>query len=196
MTRPDPADLIKTLQDQGGAVPANAPSAPASTPASQPTGSGASAPATVEAPRGGGGSEMAALAIVPQDAPPAPVTSIKTLEDVVSVLEQQNEVLLASQVFQYVHLVKLEQGRLEIHPEEEAPPNLAQNLGQALSRITDNRWIVSVSSAPGAATLAQDAAAALEAERAEILELPIMKEVMSVFPEAEIQAIKQVEDKG
>ena len=192
---PDPADLIKTLQEQGGTGLTNVPSAPTAAPASQPTGSGASAPATVEAPRGGGSGEMAVLAIVPQDALPAPVTSIKTLEDVVSVLETQNEVLLASQVYQYVHLVKLEQGRLEIRPEEEAPANLAQNLGQALSRITDQRWIVSVSGSPGAVTLAQTAQAALEAERAEILQMPIMKDVMTVFPDAQIQAIKHIKSK-
>ena len=191
---PDPADLIKTLQEQGGAAPSHMTNAPAAAPTLQPAASGAASPATVEAPRGGGG-EIAALAIVPQDTSPAPVTSIKTLEDVVSVLETQNEVLLASQVYQYVHLVKLEQGRLEIRPEEEAPANLAQNLGQALSRIAGQRWIVSVSSAPGAVTLAQTAQAALEAERAEILQMPIMKDVMTVFPDAEIQAIKHIKSK-
>lgn len=192
---PDPADLIKKIQEQGsgGAPAANSSASGASSSAPQPA---ASAPATVEAPRGGsrGGGEMAALAVVPQDAPPAPATSIKTLEDVVSTLEAHSEVLLASQVYQYVHLVKLEQGRLEIRPESEAPPNLAQNLGQALTRIADNRWIVSVSGAPGQPTLAQNAQALLEAERSEILEMPIMKEVLSVFPEAEIKAIKHIQD--
>ena len=192
---PDPADLIKKLQDQGEpavSAPVSTPSAPASSPSPQPT---ASAPATVEAPRGGsrgGGGEMAALAIVPQDSSPDPVISIKTLEDVVNVLEIHSEVLLASQVYQYAHLVKLEDGRLEIRPESEAPPNLAQNLGQALSRISENRWMVSVSGAPGQPTLAQSAQALLDVERIEILEMPIMKEILSVFPEAEIKAIKHV----
>lgn len=191
---PDPADLIKKIQEQGDSgagMPVSTPSGPTSSPSPQPT---ASAPATVEAPRGGprGGGEMVALAIVPQDSPPQALTSIKTLEDVVSALEAQNEVVLASQVYQYVHLVKLEEGRLEIRPESEAPPNLAQNLGQALSRIAEDRWMVSVSGAPGQPTLAQSAQALLEAERAEILQMPIMKEVLSVFPEAEIKAIKHV----
>ncbi len=34
------------------------------------------------------------------------------------------------------------------------------------------------------------------AEREEVLQTPIMKEVLSVFPEAQIQAIKHVQDKG
>ena len=126
---PDPAVLIKSLKD-------GEPSAPA--PSSPPSGAGApassqsavtAAPAHVEAPRGGGGGgEMAshALAVV-ADTAPAPVTSIKTIEDVVAVLEAHDEILLASNVFQYVHVVKIQEGRLEIRPEEEAP----QKIGRA-----------------------------------------------------------------
>ena len=202
---PDPADLIKTLKDPQNA-PAGSPSTSAassnaatSSSASAPVsgGGGASSPpvtATVEAPIGGsrgGGREMAALKIVP-NSEPQEVPVIKTLEDVVSVLEAHSEVLLASQVYQYVHLVKLVEGRLEIRPEPEAPQNLAQNLGQALSRIYDSRWVVSISGAPGAPTLAENANAALEAERAEVLALPIMQEILGAFPDAEIKAITQL----
>ncbi|MEM7650638.1 MAG: DNA polymerase III subunit gamma/tau [Pseudomonadota bacterium] len=195
---PDPADLIKKIEEMGDApAPTSpAPSGGGAASAAESTASAGSAPAPVEAPRGGGGGEMAALAIVPQDAPPAAVTSIKTLEDVVSALEIAGEVLLASQVYQYVHPVKIEEGRLEIRPQEDAPQKLASDVGQALSRIMDSRWIVSISSAPGGATLAQEAQARLDAERAEVLETPIMKEVLRVFPDAEIQSIKPVKDEG
>ena len=199
---PDPADLIKTLKDGDGAV-----SAP-----STPSGGGASAgsaPATapaaqhhpVEAPRGGprggagGGGEMAALKIVPQDAPPVAVHSLKTLEDVVSVLDANNEVLLSSQVFQYAHLVKLEPGRIELRPEEEAPQNMVQNLGQALTRVCDQRWMVSVSGALGQPTLAQLREQALAAELDEVKALPAIKDILSVFPDAEIKSITS-KDKG
>ncbi|MEZ5814555.1 MAG: DNA polymerase III subunit gamma/tau [Alphaproteobacteria bacterium] len=195
---PDPAELIKRLQEQGGA-----PSGPPSGGGGGQISAGAgAAPVTVEAPRGGSsrgsGGEMAALAVVAQDVPSASAVSIKTLEDVVAALEVDKEILLASQVYQYVHLVKLESlnsgGRLEVNIETEAPANLSQNLGQVLSRITGNRWMVSVSGASGQPTLAQSAQAALDAERAEILEMPIMKEVLSVFPEAQIKAIKHIHD--
>jgi DNA polymerase-3 subunit gamma/tau len=195
---PDPAELIKRLQEQG-----EAPSGPPSGGGGGQISAGAGvAPVTVEAPRGGSsrgsGGEMAALAFVAQDVPPASAVSVKTLEDVVAALEAHKEILLASQVYQYAHLVKLESlnsgGRLEINIETEAPANLSQNLGQVLSRITGNRWMVSVSGASGQPTLAQSAQAALDAERAEILEMPIMKEVLSIFPEAQVKAIKHIHD--
>lgn len=197
---PDPAALIKSLQDGGDSAPTSPPPSGGGAPTATQSAVSASAPAHVEAPRGGpsGGGEMAshALAVV-QDPVPAPITSVKTLEDVVAALEAQDEMLLASNVFQYVHLVKLQEGRLEIRPEEQAPPKLAQDLGQALSKITDQRWIVSVSSAPGQPTLAEKAQAVLEAERAEILQMPIIRDILSVFPDAELTAIKHesIEDK-
>ncbi len=197
---PDPAALIKSLQDGGDSAPTSPSPSGGGAPAATQSTVSASAPAHVEAPRGGpsGGGEMAshALAVV-QDPVPAPITSVKTLEDVVAALEAQDEMLLASNVFQYVHLVKLQEGRLEIRPEEQAPPKLAQDLGQALSKITDQRWIVSISSAPGQPTLAEKAQAVLEAERAEILQMPIIRDILSVFPDAELTAIKHesIEDK-
>ena len=67
-------------------------------------------------------------------------------------------------------------------------------LPSASSAFLRSRWMVSVSGASGQPTLAQSAQAALDAERAEILEMPIMKEVLSVFPEAQIKAIKHIHD--
>jgi len=196
---PDPAALIKTLKDNP--APASPPPGGGGAPAGTQSGVTGGAPAHVEAPiggagggmGGGGGAEMAshALAVVADTAPIA-VTSIKTLEDVVAGLEAHDEILLASNVFQYVHLVKIQDGRLEIRPEEEAPQKLAQDLGQALSAITDKRWIVSVSSAPGEPTLAEKAQAVLEKERAEILQMPIIRDILKVFPDAELKAINHV----
>ncbi|MCB1721371.1 MAG: DNA polymerase III subunit gamma/tau [Alphaproteobacteria bacterium] len=139
----------------------------------------------------------AALAIVPKAEPEVPaLVDIRSLDDVVRALEEHREVLLASQVYQYVHLVKLEKGLIEIRPEPEASPKMAQDLGAALSRILETRWIVSVSGAPGAPTLAQVAQARLEAERAEVIQLPILQEILSVFPDAEIQSIETINSKG
>lgn len=193
---PDPADLLKQLQAQGDNP---APSSPSPSGGAVSGAGMGSAPAPVESPRGGprgSGGEMAALAVVPQDSAPAPVTSIKALEDVVAVLEAHHEVLLASQVYQYAHLVKLQEGRIEIRVADEAPQKMAQDLGPVLSRIMDARWMVSVSGAPGQPTLAQNAQAALDAEREEILQLPVMKDILSVFPGAQIKAIKKISDEG
>jgi DNA polymerase-3 subunit gamma/tau len=198
---PDPADLVKRLKDSGAPMAsggAATASQGASAVAAQSVAQHAPEGAPVarlggDAPRGGVPHGAPALAVVP-DAP-APVTYIQTLQDAVAVLEQGNAMLLASNVVQYVHLVKLENkgdsGRLEINLDEMAPPKLAQDLGQTLSKFTEQRWVVSVVSAQGAATLAQVDRAEAEAERNNIWQMPIMKAVFEAFPDAEFTKIKR-----
>lgn len=115
--------------------------------------------------------------------------NIQSLEDVVQVLETGNAVLLASQVHQFVHLVKLTEGRLEFCPSSEAPPKLAQDLGKAMKDITGERWVVSVSSSLGAPTLAEKSIAVEQAEFDTVKQLPIIQDILQVFPEAELTAI-------
>lgn len=201
---PDPAQLLKTLKDMPKDMGASASSAPRP---SSPSGGGSHAPVggsgggvpeSVQAPiemsyssRGDG--PRAALAVVP-DVAPQPIIAIKTLADVVVILEQHDEMLLASNVYQYVHLVKLAEGLLEVRTEEQAPPKLASDLTRVLSSITGNRWMVSVSSAPGQATLAEQQQAAIAAEREEILNMPIIRDILSAFPEADIKAIHNIKE--
>ncbi|MGB0719808.1 MAG: DNA polymerase III subunit gamma/tau [Bdellovibrionales bacterium] len=197
---PDPKDLLRQLKDGGGSVSTSSHasiSAPVSG-AQTPVHAQSFAPPSVSSGgASGGGAVRAALAVVP-DAP-APIVQIKTFEDVVALLEQENEVLLASQVYQYAHPVKLEPkpagGLLEIRPQPEAPQKLAPDLGAALSRICGQRWVVSVSSASGGATLAQQREAAKDAAIQEVLQTPIIRDILSVFPDAELIGIQDLDNK-
>lgn len=211
---PDPADLIKTLQGQGqggGGVSSGGGASASGSLSGAPVSStvASSAPSHIGPPTGrsfdkrpvasGPSGERAALAVVSSQPQPQEILSLSTLEDVVAALELRKEILLASQVYQYVHLVKLENrangGRLEISLENEAPVKLAPDLGAALSRIMNARWVVSVSNAAGQPTLAQAAQAVLDAERAEIIQLPVMRKILDVFPEAEIVSIEKINPK-
>ena len=126
---------------------------------------------------------------------PEPITSVDTLQDVVAVLEQNSEMLLASQVYQFVHLVTMKKGRLDIRIDAEAPSNLSQNLSQALKQSTGERWMVTVSGEPGAPTLAEKAAAAEQKRFEEVLQDPLVKSVLEIFPDAELKAIHDQKDK-
>ena len=180
---PDPADLIKKLKD--GTLVAS-PSAQSLSSGPRETAPLSTRPTTIS---GGGGTTASAAALAPQISE-LTERAIVTLEDVVAVLEQGSEILLASQVYQFVHLVKLEAGRLEIRIQDQASIKLAPDLGQKLSALTGQRWIVTVSGAPGAATLAEKSAAFKNQEFAEVLQLPVIREIMDVFPQAQLTAIR------
>ena len=81
-----------------------------------------------------------------------PVKALAGLADIEGLLKQGREPRLAAEVYQYVHLVKLENGRLEVRLEGQARKELASELGTALSRLTGQRWLVGISSQPGTAT--------------------------------------------
>lgn len=173
---PDPADLIRKLKDQ-----------PASS--SMPMASSLTSTSHDYAPVNRRSSAQPAIAtenhVIPEQA-------IHSLEDVVSLLEQNSEYILSSQVYQLVHLVKLEQGRLEIRPAPEAPAKLAQDLSAQLSRISGKRWMVSISGSPGQPTLAQQVQNARKQEFESVLALPPVKEIIAVFPEAQLIDITKV----
>ncbi len=176
---PDPADLIKKLKD-GGAMASPAPSnasGPAAPSYAQPVGMGSS---------GSGGGPSAALAI---QAEPVPVTTIATMQDVQTMLEQSGHVGLATQIYLYAHPVKIEDGRLEFRPAPEAKPSLAQELTQALKAVTGKRWMVTLSTAPGLPTIAQAARIAEEERFAAMRAHPLIKQVLDIFPDADLKAI-------
>lgn len=182
---PDPADLIKKLKDQ----PVN------SSPSSSAPSSGPREPAPVavrtSAPMsGGGGRERMAVAAAPQ-ADAIAERALSSIEDIISLLEENGDYVLAGEVFQFVHLVKMEPGRLEIRPAAEASPRLAPDLGQRLSAVSGRRWLVTVSNAPGAPTLAQRGNLARQAEFDEALQHPLVQDILKLFPEASIKDIRK-----
>jgi DNA polymerase-3 subunit gamma/tau len=172
---PDPAELIKKIRE-GGTATVNA----------VPVSPGGGSYAAVS-------SGNASLAVQPQIMN-EPVASISTLQDVQAVLTQAGFVSLASQVYLYVHPVKLEEGRLEFRPAPDASPALAQELTQALKAATGKRWMVSVSTAPGQPTLAEAERMAQNARFEKIKADPLVRQIFEIFPDAELKKIHSKEE--
>lgn len=181
---PDPADLVKKLKDD-----------PASTMAAMPTpannGAGDTGGATIQS---GGSGPSASTATAPlletkAAAESQPVTQINTMQDVVAVLQQNGTMMLASQVYTYAHPVKVAEGLIEFRPAENAPPRLAQELSQALKSATETRWIVTVSTQAGTPTLKQIDDETANQLEASVREQPLVKNILQLFPDAQIKDI-------
>lgn len=125
----------------------------------------------------------------------APAEKLSSLQDIYALLNAQREMILAGQVYHYVRLVKMSEGRLDIALDAQADPQLAQNLRKFLITATGAQWMVIVSNAVAAApTLAQQAQSAEEVLLAEAKEHPVVKAALTIFPGAELK-IKQGENK-
>ncbi len=181
---PDPSDLMKKLKDNAGTPNAPAPSGANTAPQSAP-------PPLVNAQgsiSGGapnrGGAETA-LAIVPEPK----IYALKTLEDIICMLREHKELYLAEQLYHFAHLINLQEGKLELRLEEEARADFTPNLTKMLKTITGDHWMVVISKARGAETLANvDEANRLQALE-DMSQVPLVKNILEIFPDGELVKI-------
>jgi DNA polymerase-3 subunit gamma/tau len=176
---PTPSDALKTLQS-GAAVSAGAAKPSASSP-------------TPPAPRMAVGMATVASNPAPQPRVVEPVAtqaveviSLKSFPDVVALFKAQNEVGMWASLLRTVRLVKFEEGRIEFNPDK-APADLAGQVGKKLTQWTGQRWVVSVSNAPGEKTLH-------EQEQDHYKENPLVKSLIEAFPGAKIDKIYPAKD--
>ncbi|MBN9529546.1 MAG: DNA polymerase III subunit gamma/tau [Alphaproteobacteria bacterium] len=173
---PGPADLIRQLQGQGAA--------PGAGPA---------------APRGPSGGASAALSVVPRmQAQPAaavapaaaPTMVLKDYPALVELARQKNAALLVNTLVNHVHLVRFEQGRLELRPTAAAPRTLGNDLAQRLRDWTGQTWVVALSEERGNPTLGEVMADESARKREAALNHPAVQAVLAAFPGIEMVSVK------
>jgi DNA polymerase-3 subunit gamma/tau len=196
---PSPADLVRKA---GTTAPSGAAPSPASTerkPArAAEVVAGAPRPQPLaETSSGGRGTALARSAPQPEAlAEPAEAAEALPQPDsfaaVAQLFAEQREAILHAHIRNNLHLVRFDVGRIEVRPTEHAAPNLANRMGELLTKWTGRRWVVSVSREEGAQTLSQ--AAAREAERilTEAAAHPLVKAALETFPGAAIEAVRDL----
>ncbi|OHC80783.1 MAG: DNA polymerase III subunit gamma/tau [Rhodospirillales bacterium RIFCSPLOWO2_12_FULL_67_15] len=195
---PTPEEAIRALVPQvsgpmkeptASPLEAKAPAAPApaaqSRPPSTPRSSAALAQPAAKAEQPVASSELAV-----ESAAPSPPPALATFAQVAALAQARKEGRLASHLLRDVHVVRFEPGRIEFRPGEHAPDDLAQQLSRFLQRETARTWLVGVSAAAGARTLAEEQAAARASLRAELAEHPFVKAVQAAFPGARLEEVR------
>ena len=107
--------------------------------------------------------------------------------------DDKREAMLRANLYNNVHLVDFAPGRIEFHPGDRAPSDLAHRLSRFLNDNTARRWVVTVASQAGQPTLQQQADGDVAAAKAEVASHPLVKAVMETFPGATIGAVKKVD---
>jgi DNA polymerase-3 subunit gamma/tau len=174
--------LVKALRD-GEAAPSSSPSPPR-TPGSGGGGPRAMAPAQAAAQA----APAPTVELAPERA--APAFSLNKLEDFVALAKARGARHLATLLETNVHLVTLEQGRIEFRQDDRAPRTLAGDLAQRLRDWTGMRWIVTLASEGGAPTILEQRTAAERARKDAVANEPFVRAVLDAFPGAEIVAVR------
>jgi len=203
---PTPGDLVKRIEEQGGAAAI----APAPRPAIGNGGNGARGHAASAVASGAamgsqsgagsgvqGGATTNALAVASQAEPqPTPSSLLipdpQSFEALVAAVAKMREGMLHGHLLNDVHLVHFEPGRIEFRPGPGAPANLANRLGQLMSERTGRRWVVAISREAGQPTLREQAQAEDLRQRREASAHPLVQAVLKSFPNAAIEAIRQL----
>ena len=181
---PPPGDLIKQLQDKINSASASEVSAAPPSGAPRATQSHGN---TVMFAQPQSAVVRAVPQAVPQDAAPMP----QDFREIVALFEEQREGVLVALLRKDVHPVRCEAGVLEMRVGRTAPKDFVNRVNMALNKWTGRRWMVSVSDAEGAPTLAEEEAAVEQKRRERIQAHPLMQATQRIFPSAKIIDIKQ-----
>lgn len=182
---PTPDEALRALKkNSSGMTPSPAPNTTTGPQQAPPVMAQAQAPAS-----------PAAMAAPAPRAAPAPVASraeevepvLNNFSDVVRLTGKMRDAKLRTELESYVHLVDFAPGNIELRLHDNAPADLAGRLTQRLKEWTRQQWLVTVNAnADGAATLR-------DARYAEVAAHPMVEKTMSLFPGAEITAIREPE---
>lgn len=186
---PPPSDLMKKLQEQGAL----------------------DAPPSSKGGHGNGGGTVAmrshgnlALAVETPNPQPRVMAHLDAQTEaaaalhpmpadfraLVSLFEEKKEVRLFTELYTEVNLVSYQQGHLEIRVSERAPQNLAGKVMQHVQNWTGQRLMVSLSSAEGAPSLAEQDRAKKEARWKNAESHPLVQATLKTFPDAKMIGIR------
>lgn len=188
-------EALKMLD--GDTLPTGGPQSTPPRPSGGPSnGSGASAVGQARMPSAQGGAQTMRL-VQREDAPvamqpaPAPIAEedavpVHSLADIAALATSNREVAFKALFKRCVRLVRIEPGNLQIVLTDDAPRDLAGQIGAKLQAWTGRRWMVSVAREGGGPTLAEQEANKRETAFTDAKSDPAVAAILAKFPGAKI----------
>ena len=187
-------EALKMLD--GDTLPSNGPQPNSPRPTGSPNGNGVSAVGQARMPGGAGGAQTMRL-VQREDAPPAmqpapaPVVEdetvpVRSLADIAALATSNRDVAFKALLKRCVRLVRIEPGNLQIGLTDDAPRDLAGQIGAKLQAWTGRRWMVSVAREGGGPTLAEEEANKRETAFTDAKSDPAVAAILAKFPGAKI----------
>ena len=112
-------------------------------------------------------------------------------EDLVALAEEKRDIVIKAALERDVRLVHFEDGQIEFALAEGGRRELASELTRKLADWTGRRWVVALSSQPGAATLREQAEAAARDRKRGAADHPLVRTVLDSFPGARIVDVRE-----
>ena len=127
----------------------------------------------------------------PSFAPAAVQTLPASFDAMVELVRANGGGALLSHLTANARVVRYEAPELVLSTSRPLPADLPTTLAARLSELTGVKWKVTTEDAEGEATLAERRKADEEAERAAVMETPIVKAALETFPDAVLERINK-----
>ncbi len=121
---------------------------------------------------------------------PEPKVPVKSVQDIAELAQKNRDPVIRAKVRNFVRLVKIEPGRLDMRLGEGAPGSLPGELGVKLKEWTGIHWIVSLSKDEGEPTLVEAEGNARDARLVDARQDPDVAAILSQFPGAKITDVR------
>jgi DNA polymerase-3 subunit gamma/tau len=192
---PSPEDLVRKLQSEtpppqppgsggGNAAPSGGSMAQGVSHTPVPTHSGPSGPSAQ--------SGNTVRAVAAEDA----LARYPTFDHVIELIRANRDGVLLVEARRYMRVASYRPGRIEFTPTDDAPKDLAQRLGAALTRWTGNRWAVTIVNECDAPTIYETEHASELALKKEAEAHEMVRAVLDAFPKARILKVVTPEEEA
>ena len=114
----------------------------------------------------------------------------ESFEEMLELLLTHKELLLHAQIVNNIHLVSFSKGLIKVRLNTNSDINIPKNLSNTLEKLTNNKWVVSISEEEGEQTVAEKESMKLDERKNEIKNNPEFSEVFKHFPDAKIISIE------
>ena len=121
---------------------------------------------------------------------PVPKVRVNSLSDIADLCSKNRDPKLRALLRNFVRLVRLEPGRLEINLSPDAPKSIVGELQKRLEEWTEIRWMVILSREPGEPTLVETDASTREARLTDARADPDVAAILAQFPGARITDVR------
>ena len=136
------------------------------------------------------GSKPEAQALGRTEARPEPKVPVKSLADIVDLCAANRDVKLKALTRNFIRLVRLEPGRLDVGLSDGAPATLLNELAVKLKEWTGIHWIVSLSKEAAQPTLVEQEAAQHGARILDAKSDPDVAAILARFPGAKVTDVR------
>ena len=114
----------------------------------------------------------------------------ESFEEMLEMLLIHKELLLHAQIINNIHLVSFSKGLIKVRLNSNSDIHIPKNLSNTLEKLTNNKWVVSISEEEGEQTVAEKESMKLDERKNEIKNNPEFSEVFKHFPDAKIISIE------